>query len=109
MIWPWQVSGPLGKCPCGAEEATRICSIVGWRLEAGRVRTVELGARFSCQRCARIYSVGPAGVFEHHADALPITLTHARALPSASPKAPPPETRPRRREPELIPKPRPET
>jgi hypothetical protein len=63
---------PFGRCPkCQGAEATRICSVVGWRMAGGRVETVETGARYSCQRCGEVYSVGPAGVFQHHALSLP--------------------------------------
>jgi hypothetical protein len=55
---------PLGECPaCGCVEALRMATIVGWRVVRGKVRSVELGARFRCldMRCMAMYSVTAAG------------------------------------------------
>lgn len=71
----------MGQCPqCGCAEHTRLCAIVGWRLERPlwpwgreRVRTVELGARYSCQRCGTNYSVTSRGAWIQHPHSLPFT------------------------------------
>jgi len=64
----------LGRCPdCGAVEGVRVLSIVGWRLSRGKVVSEEIGARFACQRCPCIYSVGPSGVFRQNYASFPLT------------------------------------
>jgi hypothetical protein len=76
-------SPAAGRCPrCQAIEATRVCSIVGWKMAEGAVVVAESGSRFSCQRCGEIYSVGPAGVFQHHAEALPPSPKWRESLPA---------------------------
>jgi uncharacterized C2H2 Zn-finger protein len=97
----------FGRCPrCQAMEATRICSLVGWRMAGAKVETVEIGARYSCQRCGHIYAVGPAGVFAYHAEALPPSPRWAEVPVREAQRTVVPAGGPMREEP-LIPRARP--
>jgi hypothetical protein len=62
----------LVTCKCGSQDFTRVCSIVGVSIDLERnVSSYERGAVLSCQRCPRVFAVGPDGAFDRDPRSLP--------------------------------------
>lgn len=62
-------------CPdCGSNRpAASILLLRNWVRRAGTIVGLVTGERVACQDCPCVYSIGPAGIFRHSRQSLPIT------------------------------------